>query len=1023
MVITLLCLLMAGASFVVAADAAVYGGSCGASVTWSLDTSTGVLTLEGSGPMTDYERNGAPWNSQAGKIRTVRVAKDITHIGANAFSSSILIQSILFDEGSLLESLGNDAFLNLAQLTEVTFDAVYTPIEGNSDYGYSQLSPELKFLYFILVSDCEYILHLPTDYVSEQMIAGRPMVRVFNVPSSFATLSEQKQLRVYFLMDSPAYYFLCSDTYGVGGGSGENADIVILMESEYASAAARSSAAADIEEMKSRCADALSGESGDRNIALAIHDFICETCEYAWEDPDLMIVSEEVEPHNIVGTARGLAVCEGYAEAFQYLGTIHGLDVICLGGFSRSIAHEWNYVKINGLWYGVDSTWDDQEGSVIYAFFGLSETDMASKTIGLDVCNHDRVPEENYETLPTLEAVSLTVCAETPSGPFYIASEPTASVIELVPVAGCEYSLDGASWQDSPRFTGLQPSTDYAIYIRVKRTEELRESAPIRLGGLQTKAKKSGPAAPGAPTLATKSLTTVTLVATAGYEYSKDGTVWQTSPTFESLSAGVTYTFYQRVAPTDEVNPSAASAGLSVTTEACPSHEWDEGVVTLEPTHTESGERTFTCQNCWAVHVETISPLGHAFDQQNTDEAYLKTEATCTSRAVYYYSCSCGEIGSETFDYGDMLPHEFLHYVSDNNATCTQDGTETATCEHCTAVDTRTEAGSMLPHSFTNYVYNEDATCEHDGTETATCDNCPATDTRTAEGTLLPHDFSEEWSFRDEGHYHVCRDCGIKDEILPHTPGPAATETEPQTCTVCHYILVPALGHVHSFSSDWTSDDEFHWHACAGCPMVNAKAAHDWEENGTWVDPADEVSVYRIERCSVCGAEKKTFLYEKPLEHTCTPSEAWDSDETSHWHSCTDPDCSILSGKADHTFVPDRILVEPTKDHTGSQLYICSVCHREKEVELPRLPDNEPRESEEPGKPEESEVLPSSTGKESPGSGKSKSDRDGDEDITGKSLSGLMGCSGALRSGNVILLLMVLSVGILLAVPKKKKNQ
>ena len=60
--------------------------------------------------------------------------------------------------------------------------------------------------------------------------------------------------------------------------------------------------------------------------------------------------------------------------------------------------------------------------------------------------------------------------------------------------------------------------------------------------------------------------TSVTLVPTSGYEYSLDGKSWQNSATFNGLSAGTAYTFYQRVAATATSNASASSAGLQVTT-------------------------------------------------------------------------------------------------------------------------------------------------------------------------------------------------------------------------------------------------------------------------------------------------------------------------------------------------------------------------------------------------------------------------------------------------------------------------
>ncbi len=38
---------------------------------------------------------------------------------------------------------------------------------------------------------------------------------------------------------------------------------------------------------------------------------------------------------------------------------------------------------------------------------------------------------------------------------------------------------------------------------------------------------------------------------------------------------------------------------------------------------------------------------------ENADDKCIKDKATATSKAVYYKSCACGEVGTETFEYGD----------------------------------------------------------------------------------------------------------------------------------------------------------------------------------------------------------------------------------------------------------------------------------------------------------------------------------------------------------------------------------
>ena len=125
---------------------------------------------------------------------------------------------------------------------------------------------------------------------------------------------------------------------------------------------------------------------------------------------------------------------------------------------------------------------------------------------------------------------------------------------------------------------------------------------------------------------------------------------------------------------------------------------------------------------------------------------------TCTQPGYALHTCSlCGI--SYT---GGEIPakgHRFPDFVSDGNATCTKDGTETAVCLGCGKPSTRVETGSALGHSFTTYLYDYNAQCGKDGTETAKCDRCSLTDTRTAAGTALEHTFENG----------ACTSCGAAE--------------------------------------------------------------------------------------------------------------------------------------------------------------------------------------------------------------------------------------------------------------------
>ncbi len=64
----------------------------------------------------------------------------------------------------------------------------------------------------------------------------------------------------------------------------------------------------------------------------------------------------------------------------------------------------------------------------------------------------------------------------------------------------------------------------------------------------------------GEPVLAASDTSSLTLKSVENAEYSKDGNVWQDSPSFRNLDAGTTYTLYQRLKETDDGNYAASPA-------------------------------------------------------------------------------------------------------------------------------------------------------------------------------------------------------------------------------------------------------------------------------------------------------------------------------------------------------------------------------------------------------------------------------------------------------------------------------
>ena len=173
-------------------------------------------------------------------------------------------------------------------------------------------------------------------------------------------------------------------------------------------------------------------------------------------------------------------------------------------------------------------------------------------------------------------------------------------------------------------------------------------------------------------------------------------------------------------------------------------HSFTNYVSDNNATCTENGTKTAKCDRCSMTDTvaDEGSKLPHTFDKKVANEKYLASAATCTEAAKYYYSCSCGEKGTETFTSGNVLGHSFTNYLSDNNATCTEDGTKTAKCDRCSETDTIVDVGTKLGHSFTHYFSDNNATCTEDGTKTAKCDRCDEKNTVIAIGTKLEHSFT-----------------------------------------------------------------------------------------------------------------------------------------------------------------------------------------------------------------------------------------------------------------------------------------
>ena len=288
-------------------------------------------------------------------------------------------------------------------------------------------------------------------------------------------------------------------------------------------------------------------------------------------------------------------------------------------------------------------------------------------------------------------------------------------------------------------------------------------------------------------------------------------------------------------------------------------------------------------------------PHTHTYDQEIQKPETLKSAADCTNDAVYFKSCSCGEISTtETFTAaGTQLGHAWASdwgKDTDNHwkecSRCHEKKDEAAhdygsdnICDTCGYDKT-------VPHTHNlTLVPAKAPTCTEKGnTAYYTCDGCDKwfedatgaseiTDKTSVILAATGHSVSD-WKSDHTDHWKECTvvGCGviIEDSKAAHTAGewiidtPATATTsgsKHKECTVCGYMMatetIPATGggeHTHSYGSDWKYDADNHWHECS-CGDKADKAAHDFK----WVVDKEATATQKgskHEECKVCGYKK-----------------------------------------------------------------------------------------------------------------------------------------------------------------------
>ncbi len=112
--------------FTLSVQAAEYSGTCGSNLTWALNTDNGILTISGTGPITNYTTTSAPWYKYRSSIKTVNISNGVTSIGNSTFYGCTALTSITIPDS--VTSIGERSFSSCTGLTSVTIPDSVTSI-------------------------------------------------------------------------------------------------------------------------------------------------------------------------------------------------------------------------------------------------------------------------------------------------------------------------------------------------------------------------------------------------------------------------------------------------------------------------------------------------------------------------------------------------------------------------------------------------------------------------------------------------------------------------------------------------------------------------------------------------------------------------------------------------------------------------------------------------------------------------------------------------------------------------------
>lgn len=365
-------------------------------------------------------------------------------------------------------------------------------------------------------------------------------------------------------------------------------------------------------------------------------------------------------------------------------------------------------------------------------------------------------------------------------------------------------------------------------------------------------------------------------------------------------------------------------------------HEHDYRYLeTVAPSCDNLGYERWQCDGCGNLDKRNYTKAtGHNY------KAITIREATCKQGGLKLNLCDkCGSFYEESTPTG-----EHKYKTEKVQPTCRMTGYTNHTCEIC-GNSYITDMTPIISHAYERIT--KEPTCTDKGYTTSTCTMC---------GLSYVSDYTDPTGHNwDEGHsvtsstctadgvieYH-CINAGCKEKMIKaesatgHTPGKAATCTEPQTCEKCGTVLELPKGHSYSekIVAPTCTAMGYTEYKCDNCGdsyvgNYTDKAEHDYKQTVT--NPTCTEHGYTTYTCVNCGdefvsdyTEKKPHNYKAEITNpTCTEF----GFTTYTCVDCGNTYVADYTDKTEHNY--EKKVIPPTCTEHGYTVYTCPDCGKE----------------------------------------------------------------------------------------------